>query len=286
MLRSSAAAFRRTLSTSPQRASNPGLVVFDKDGTLIDFQMMWGSWTEQFAWRLEMVSKTQLREELFQALGYDYMNRRVFSGGALCCTPMRNLRNLAERVLEDSELRLTRDQAVEMVNGVWEMPDPVKSARPLTDLRTLFNTLRGMNMKIAVCTTDDNVAAVNTLKAFEVLDMVDCVVGGDDPIPSKPHAEQIYHICHKCGVAPHDTIMVGDTNTDMKLGRNSGCGLTIGVLDGASNIPDLAENADALIPNIDRIPRIAYQWSLRAQMVGQSTQGFSKEDHEKASQGI
>ena len=27
------------------------------NGTLIDFQMMWGSWAEQFAWRLEMVSK-------------------------------------------------------------------------------------------------------------------------------------------------------------------------------------------------------------------------------------
>lgn len=63
------------------RLSNPGLVVFDKDGTLIDFTIMWSSWAENLAWRLEQKSRCELREVLFDKLGYDYLKRRVHSGG-------------------------------------------------------------------------------------------------------------------------------------------------------------------------------------------------------------
>ena len=261
---------------NPPRLVNPGLVVFDKDGTLIDFQMMWGSWTEQFAWRLEMASKQPLREALFDALGYDYIRRRVHSGGALCCTPMRDLRILGENVLKDSALKFSQKEAEDLVTSIWQMPDPVTTARPLADLPKLFSTLRAMNMKIAVCTTDDHGAAVNTLKALKVEHLVDIVVGGDDPIPSKPSPEQLYHICFQCGVAPQDTIMVGDTSTDMKLGLAAGAGLSVGVLDGASSIPDLAQHADVLIPSVAKMPKIVFQWSLRARQVGQQTEGFSK----------
>ena len=267
-----------------QRLSNPGLVVFDKDGTLIDFQMMWGSWTEQFAWRLEMASKQPLREALFDALGYDYMRRRVHSGGALCCTPMRNLRTLGEKVLMNSSLKLSQKEAEDMVTSIWQMPDPVSTARPLADLPNLFHTLRSMNMKIAVCTTDDHEAAENTLKALQVEHLVDVVVGGDDPIPSKPSPEQLYYICYKCGVAPYDTIMVGDTSTDMKLGQAAGAGLSVGVLDGASSIPDLAQYADVLIPSVAKLPKIAFQWSLRARTVGQEAKGFSSAEWEERKQ--
>jgi len=263
-----------------QRLSNPGLVVFDKDGTLIDFQMMWGSWTEQFAWRLEMASKQPLREALFDALGYDYIRRRVHSGGALCCTPMRHLRSLGEDVLKNSALKLSQKEAEDMVSSIWQMPDPVSTARPLADLPKLFSTLRSMNMKIAVCTTDDHEAAENTLKALKVRHLVDVVVGGDDPIPSKPSPEQLYHICYQVGVAPYDTIMVGDTSTDMKLGLNSGVGLSVGVLDGASSVPDLAQYADVLVPSVAKMPKIVFQWSLRARNAGQETMGFSKEEWE------
>jgi len=263
-----------------KRLSNPGLVVFDKDGTLIDFQMMWGSWTEQFAWRLEMASKQPLREALFDALGYDYIRRRVHSGGALCCTPMRNLRTLGENVLKESALKLSQKEAEDMVTSIWQMPDPVSTARPLADLPRLFASLRAMNMKIAVCTTDDHGAAVNTLKALNVDHLVDVVVGGDDPIPPKPSPEQLYHICFKCGVSPHDTIMVGDTSTDMKLGLAAGAGLSVGVLDGASSIPDLAQYADVLIPSVSKLPKIVFQWSLRARSAGQDGVGFSQGDWE------
>jgi len=265
-------------ATGLPRQMNPGLVVFDKDGTLIDFQMMWGTWTESLAWRLEMEAKVDIREALFDKLGYDYLRRRVHSGGALCCTPMGKLRLLGEEVLRESKLAMSPADAAHVMNRVWQMPDPVATARPLADLKVIFSTLRAMDMKVAVCTTDDHAAADNTLTALNVRHLVDVVVGGDDPLPSKPSAEQIYFICHKTGVSPHDTIMVGDTSTDMKLGINGGCGLSVGVLDGASSLADLAQYADVLVPTIAKVPKIAFQWSSRAHSVGVATEGFAQSD--------
>ena len=67
---------------------DPSLVIFDKDGTLIDFQLMWGSWIESLAWRIEMEAgddrdtSISLRELLFESLGYDWLKR--VSGECVC----------------------------------------------------------------------------------------------------------------------------------------------------------------------------------------------------------
>ena len=77
----------RSLSSSFLKC-DPALVIFDKDGTLIDFDLMWGGWVESNAWKLEMTSKLPVREKLFDAMGYDWMKRSIRSSGAMCCTPV------------------------------------------------------------------------------------------------------------------------------------------------------------------------------------------------------
>ena len=37
-----------------QLAQPPQVVIFDKDGTLIDFRRMWGNWAVQFAQRMSV----------------------------------------------------------------------------------------------------------------------------------------------------------------------------------------------------------------------------------------
>ena len=72
----------RPATVSNQGKTDPSLVIFDKDGTIIDFQLMWGSWIESLAWRIEMEAghhrtnpEVSLRELLFECLGYDWLKR-------------------------------------------------------------------------------------------------------------------------------------------------------------------------------------------------------------------
>ncbi|KAJ0401100.1 hypothetical protein P43SY_005705 [Pythium insidiosum] len=241
---------------------DPGLVVFDKDGTLIDFNLMWGGWVESQAWRVEMTTGLPVREKLFDAMGYDWIRRSVRSKGALCCTPMGELYKLAVKMLISEGM--SPEKAEDVITKCWSMPDPVLTSRPLGDIAGLFRTIKQMGMKIAVCTTDDRQATVDTLEHLQLMDMVDALSCGDDGIPAKPHAEQIWTLCQQLGVQPHNTIMVGDTHTDMALGRNAGCGLSIGVIGGASSLEDLALEADVLVPHVGKLPKILFQYGQQA----------------------
>ncbi|EGZ24960.1 hypothetical protein PHYSODRAFT_344839 [Phytophthora sojae] len=261
----SAAAITQAEATRGPRCS-PGLVVFDKDGTLIDFTLMWGGWVESQAWKVEMTTGLPVREKLFAAMGYDWISRSIKSKGALCCTPMGELYKLAVRVLVAEGMR--QSKADEVIKQCWSMPDPVLTSRPLANIPALFRTIKKMDMKIAVCTTDDRQPTIDTLEHLGVTDMVDALACGDDGLPAKPAGEQIWTICQQLGVAPHDTIMVGDTSTDMLLGKNAGCGLSIGVLGGASSLDDLAEDADLLVPSIDRIIKVLFQYGQQAKRFG------------------
>ena len=81
---------------------------------------------------------------------------------------------------------------------------------------------------------------------------------------AKPAGEQIWTICNQLNVLPQNTIMVGDTSTDMKLGINAGCGLSVGVIGGASSIEDLSEDADVLISDIQKIYKLLFQYRIRS----------------------
>lgn len=253
---------RTVRAFSTEERCDPSLVVFDKDGTLIDFNLMWGGWVETQAWKLEMTANIPVREKLFEVMGYDWIKRSVKSQGALCCTPMGELHNLAVKLLIDEGL--SKELAVNYIDQVWTLPDAVSLSRPLGDVHGIFQTIKKMNMKIGICTTDNRDSTIETLEHMGIMDMVDGMSCGDDGLPSKPAAEQIWTICNEVGVAPHNTIMVGDTDTDMLLGRNSGCGLSIGVLGGASSLEDLAVNADILVPDLHKVIKVLFQYGQQA----------------------
>ena len=75
------------------------LVIFDKDGTLIDFGTMWSGWAETLADRLGEATGRPVDGPLFAMLGYDPVARRVTAGGGLAATPMARLRERTRDVL-------------------------------------------------------------------------------------------------------------------------------------------------------------------------------------------
>ena len=64
------------------------LLVFDKDGTLIEFHLMWGAWVDDLATRLEVEADRPLRAGLYPLLGVDQRTGLVHAHGLLAATPM------------------------------------------------------------------------------------------------------------------------------------------------------------------------------------------------------
>ena len=46
-------------------------IIFDKDGTLIDFNAMWGDWITDLARHLEAAAYISIAPQLFRAVGFD-----------------------------------------------------------------------------------------------------------------------------------------------------------------------------------------------------------------------
>lgn len=192
-------------STLPRRR-NPALVIFNKDGTLIDFNSMWGGWIESQAWKLEASAKLAIREQFYCAMGYDWNRRSVARFGALSTLPKKDLSRVAVDVLLTKGMALREAQRV--VLECWSFPDPVMTCRPLADIPDIFRTIKQMGIKIAIRTTDNRESTKKSLAHMHLTELVDDMVCGDDGLPIAPSPEQVWTLCNRLGVGVYNTVMV------------------------------------------------------------------------------
>ena len=224
-------------------------IIFDKDGTLIDFDAMWGGWVVYLAEQLHAISGLHVREPLCLAMGYDDSNKKVLAHGKLAATPMAQLYRLTVEVMQS--LGLSAERAEQVVEQGWCLPDPVVLAKQFTDTRDLFSKLHQQKVKIGIATTDDRAPTQAMVEAFDIEEYLSTMVCADDGIPAKPQPDMVLAICQRMNIHPSKVMVVGDTTADLKMGRSAGAGLVVGVLSGVSNVHDLMPYADVIIESVD-----------------------------------
>jgi len=229
------------------------LIVFDKDGTLIDFHGMWGEWALQLGRDLERETGRAISASLLERYGVNARTKRTLAHGLLAATPMPRIREVTVGIVEAAGVPAA--EAERAVAVAWRAPDPVSLARPLADLSTLLDGLRtggptGRGRRIAIATTDDRAPTLETIAALGLGPRVDALVCADDGIPVKPEPDMVLHLCAQLGVGPPVTAVVGDSPSDLRMGRAAGAGLVIGVLSGVGRRDELAQLADVVLPSI------------------------------------
>jgi phosphoglycolate phosphatase-like HAD superfamily hydrolase len=225
------------------------LLIFDKDGTLIEFHLMWGGWVDLLATRLEAASGLELREGLYALLGVDLETGVVHAHGLLAATPMSRIRDAVAAFVADAGAGA--DQAEVAVDQAWDAPDPVALARPVTDLGALFAKLRPSVGLFAIATSDDREPTVRTLEALGIAGEFADLSCADDGIPNKPAPDPVLRLCERLGVPPDRTAVVGDSPADLRMGRAAGVARTIGVLTGVGDLATLEPLADVVLPSIE-----------------------------------
>jgi phosphoglycolate phosphatase len=227
------------------------LVIFDKDGTLIEFHAMWSSWALELADGLRLATGRHVEDPLFAMLGYDPASATVLPHGGLAATPMARLRDLTRTVLVGTGLTaLQADRALALA---WHAPDPVASASPLADLEALFARLHADGRLVAVATSDDREPTVRTLAALGIAGAIDALVCADDGVAVKPAPDMVRWLCDATKVPPDRTAVIGDSPADLRMARDAGAGLSVGVLTGVATRVDLEPLADVVIESIERL---------------------------------
>ena len=97
------------------------------------------------------------------------------------------------------------------------------------------------NLKRGLVTNTPKDCTKEVLKKFGLERYFDVVVTGDDVSRGKPDPEIIFKACNHLEVDPKETIMVGDTDSDVKAAKLAGCSV-IGIgTEGDITLKDLSE---------------------------------------------
>jgi phosphoglycolate phosphatase-like HAD superfamily hydrolase len=231
------------------------LAAFDKDGTLIDFEFMWGRMAMIWVERLVEGSQGELlQRDLYHSLGFDPDRQQTEPESPLAIATTGQLQTIAAATLyrhgipwpeAEDRARLAFDTSSDL---------PLSHLiRATGDVAGLLGHLQEAGVRVAVVTTDDRAATVETLRILGIAHLVDSLVCGDDGLPSKPAPDLLLAACGRSGVEPARTAVVGDTLGDLLMAGRAGAGLRVAVRTGAGDPAKLAQHADVVLTSIDEI---------------------------------
>ncbi|HDO19616.1 MAG TPA: HAD family hydrolase [Thermoplasmatales archaeon] len=102
------------------------------------------------------------------------------------------------------------------------------------------------NYKKAIVTNTPRDCTREILKEFDIARYFDTIVAGGDVSRGKPDPEIIFKACNELNVDPRATLLVGDTESDVKAGKAAGC-TVIGVgIEADVTIKKISELLDIL----------------------------------------
>lgn len=87
--------------------------------------------------------------------------------------------------------------------------------------------LRGAGLALACLTNKPQAFACDLLAAKGLDSHFSQVFGGDSFERKKPDPLPVLKTCEVLGIAPHETLMVGDSSNDAQAGHAAGCGVVL-----------------------------------------------------------
>lgn len=218
-------------------------ILFDKDGTLLNFMGLWGSWaaalTDLMERKLtELGSPGGLNKAVLLGLQTDERNRVIGydkTGPVAMGTEEEVIALLASTLYAAG---VPWNEAVTTVRelNAAAMTDLKRrrEAVPLPGLREFLQSCREAGVKLAVVTSDSTSEALEHLEWMGIREAFASVVGRDRVTRGKPGADMALLACRELGVLPSEAVVIGDSNADMQMGKRAGVGMIIGVAEDYS----------------------------------------------------
>jgi pyrophosphatase PpaX len=85
-----------------------------------------------------------------------------------------------------------------------------------------LDVLKNKGYKMGVVTSRYKITVVESLRRVGLENFFDVVIFGNDFVNLKPHPEPVLKAIEKINVTPIESVMIGDTDTDIEAGKNAG----------------------------------------------------------------
>jgi phosphoglycolate phosphatase len=228
------------------------LVVFDKDGTLIE---LYHYWSQMVFLRAQLICEALRIDpaheaELRWALGVDEKAGRLRPEGPVGLKKREIVIQAGVDYLAGVGCPGTHPACA----AAFEHADEISGCelqrfvRPVRGAVELIGALKRAGCRVAVATVDVSRRARLAMDFMGVGAALDLVVGGEEVTRSKPDPEMLHLALKRLGVDPSRAVMVGDALNDVQMGLNAGLKASIGVLTGFATAGQLR----ALTPFVAR----------------------------------
>lgn len=223
-------------------------ILFDKDGTLVDFNKTW------FAIALELARRSAsgdniLAKNLLDAGGYDWQAERFRANSAIAAGTIEDIVALWHP-LDTVDQRRSRVAEYDS----YGVEEGAKQAAPVEALNLTLQALKQAGFVLGIATNDSEAGARATASALGISALFSCFIGYDTAARAKPYADPLLHFAAIVGVEPAQVAMVGDNPHDMECARAANAGLAVGVLTGNSPREVLEPLADVVLHSIADLP--------------------------------
>lgn len=219
-------------------------VVFDKDGTLFDFQATWGAWSRRMILD-ESKGDPAVAARLAEALGFDLSSGRFRPESVVIASTVETV---AERILGVLP-ELDKWALIERMNAkAAEAPQA-----EVPGLRESLDRLAAMGLALGVATNDTEGPARAHLQAAGVEAIFGFVAGYDSGFGGKPGAGQLLAFAERTGLPPESCAMVGDSLHDLSAARMAGMA-AVAVLTGVAGRETLEPVADVVLGSVAELP--------------------------------
>ncbi len=230
------------------------LIVFDKDGTLVDFDLLWaGKLVQAVDAVLAAAPAVEgLRARLFSTLGIHEAGMKVIPESPLAVSTLAKLGIATTVVLYQTGLpwhdaeKLSR----EIFMPAIEVLPRARDIAPIGNVRGLMCSLKASGFHLAIFTSDDRDATEASLPLLGITDCIEAMVCGNDALPGKPSGAGLLHLSRHFDTAPETILMIGDSVTDMRSALDAGVGWRVGVLSGTGKRHDLVHAAELVVDDI------------------------------------
>ena len=218
-------------------------VIFDLDGTLahfnLDFKTMRGEVRSYLIHMGVPASVLSVNESIFNMLNKVEIYKKNNAK-----TNHKNLESLEE--LRNGALSIAEKYELEAAATTSLLPGAIE----------VLKELKGMGIKLALCTTSSEKASSKVLRGFKIDGFFEVAVSRNQVKRVKPSTEQYEAALAAIKATPQTAVIVGDSVVDMQSAKELKV-IAVGVPTGMSTIEQLEQNgANYIITTLSDLPAL------------------------------